>query len=92
MKIYVPQPRRKRNESMDNFYRRLALHRVRGRFSNLMSQSEYKDELENLNIEYTEIELEKDNGRKIKLVIPTCQLQVMTKADINKLLKVRWIS
>lgn len=87
MLTYIPQPRKKKNENMENFYKRLKLHRARGKFSEVMSTDEYKETLDELEIEYTEIELEKDSGRKVKIVIPTCQFQVMAKADISKLLK-----
>lgn len=79
-------PRKRKNESNYNFSKRALLYRNSNLLSRTMDQENYKKELDNLKVEYMEIVLDKENGKQVKLVIPACQFNIMTKAEINKLL------
>lgn len=52
-----------------------------------MSIAEYKEALENLNIDYLEIELEKENGRKVHFVIPQCQAKRFSNKAWNTIFR-----
>ncbi|MBO5386952.1 MAG: hypothetical protein J6A59_02240 [Lachnospiraceae bacterium] len=49
---------------------------------------EYREYLDKHHIEYVEIELTKDNGKNIHMIIPSLMFKNMTSKDINKLLHV----
>ena len=51
------------------------------------STDEYTGYLTEHGIDYVEIQLEKENGNQIKMVIPSLIFKNMTSADIGKLIK-----
>lgn len=80
--------RQRRNESDINFKERIRYYNT-FRPRQVNNDKEYKTWLISHNFEYVEVELEKDSGKTIEMIIPSCIFKVLTKADINKLFKVK---
>jgi len=85
--------RQHRNESSINFQNRIQLKEVVNKalrdktLADNSDNSDYIALLNENNIEYVEINITKDSGKTYDIVIPASVFHILSKKDIDKLLK-----